>query len=308
MELDALRFDEQNTREDSSLRAIVDYRASVAATREEISTLQNASGLLSVDQYQALLKRHADLENEVRNSRATLSEKEAAASGLAAQLGLTPASAALTLKLFADGGYLALMAEAATFSAVLADANSQYGNQHPKVVEARKVRNTANAAAAARARMITGEDDVVLEGLDLAPQGARADLLAQLVRMETDRAGHSQLLNTLTNQLTNGAEDLARNAVAAAQLQDLERDFSVAEAVFASAIARAQSTKSDVFASYPLVQVLENPSRPTDPSSPNRKLAIAAGIAATFMLLFSLSLGWIRIALIGRLLEKPRAK
>jgi uncharacterized protein involved in exopolysaccharide biosynthesis len=306
LELDALRSDEQNTREDSSLRAIADYRASVAATREEISTLQNASGLLSVDQYQALLKRHADLENDVRNSRATLSEKEAAVLGLSTQLGLTAVSAALTLKLFADGGYLALMTEAATFSAALADANSRYGSQHPKVVEARKSRNTANAAAAARARMITGQDDAVLEGLDLAPQGARADLLAQLVRMETDRAGRSQLLNTLTTQLANGAEDLARNAIAAAQLQDLERDFSVSEAVFASAIARAQSTKSDVFASYPLVQVLENPSRPTDPSSPNRKLAIAAGIAATFMLLFSLSLGWIRIALIGRLLEKPK--
>jgi uncharacterized protein involved in exopolysaccharide biosynthesis len=126
------------------------------------------------------------------------------------------------------------------------------------------------------------------------------------VRMEADRVGHSQLLNTLTSQFANGAEDLARNAIAAAQLQDLERDFSVAEAVFASAIARAQSTKSDVFASYPLVQVLENPSRPTDPYSPNRKLAIAAGIAATFMLLFSLSLGWIRLALIGRRLGKPK--
>ena len=88
-------------------------------------------------------------------------------------------------------------------------------------------------------------------------------------------------------------------------MQDLERDFSVAEALFASAIARAQSSKSDVYASYPLVQVLENPSLPAKPSSPNRKLAIMAGIAATLMLLTSLAMGWIRIALISRLMNKP---
>ena len=71
--------------------------------------------------------------------------------------------------------------------------------------------------------------------------------------------------------------------------------------MFATAIARTQSTKSDVYASYPLVQVLENPSLPDRPSSPNRKLAIAAGGAATIMMLLGLTLGWIRSALIGRL-------
>jgi uncharacterized protein involved in exopolysaccharide biosynthesis len=102
-----------------------------------------------------------------------------------------------------------------------------------------------------------------------------------------------------------GQKALDAFAPAAAEMKDLERDFSVAEAVFASAIARAQSSKLDVYASYPLVQVLENPSLPTKPSSPNRKLALMAGIAATLMLLFSLAMGWIRIVLISRLLTKP---
>ena len=103
------------------------------------------------------------------------------------------------------------------------------------------------------------------------------------------------------------AADLNRTAAAAASLQDLERDFSVAEAVFASAIARAQSSKSDVYASYPLVQVLENPSLADRPSSPNRKLAIAAGVAATMMMLLSLLMGWVRMAVISRLLTRPVA-
>ena len=102
----------------------------------------------------------------------------------------------------------------------------------------------------------------------------------------------------------NKQATLARLAPAAARLEDLQRDFSVAEAVFASAIARSQSTKSDVYASYPLVQVLENPSLPDRPSSPNRKLALAAGGAATLMLIIGLALGWGRSALIDKLIMR----
>ena len=77
----------------------------------------------------------------------------------------------------------------------------------------------------------------------------------------------------------------------------------MAEAVFASAIARSESKKTDVYASYPLIQVLENPSLPERPSSPNKKLSIAAGIAATLMLLIGLTLAWVRNPLISRLLK-----
>jgi uncharacterized protein involved in exopolysaccharide biosynthesis len=120
--------------------------------------------------------------------------------------------------------------------------------------------------------------------------------------MDAEREGVAQQHATLTARLHEEQAALHRLAPAAARLQDLQRDFSVAEAVFASAIAKAQSTKSDVYASYPLVQVLENPSLPERPSSPNRKLAFAAGAAATCMLLVGLMLGWIRSAIIGRLL------
>ena len=81
----------------------------------------------------------------------------------------------------------------------------------------------------------------------------------------------------------------------------------MAEAVFASAIARSQSSKADIFASYPLVQVLEDPTLPDAPSSPRKKLSIAAGVAGSLLLGFALSLGWIRRAVIERLItEKGR--
>jgi uncharacterized protein involved in exopolysaccharide biosynthesis len=305
VELDALRADELATREDSGLQAIDDYRNSVAETRNQIAKLHKQSGLLSVEQYDVMLDRHLTLEAIILDRRATLSELRASTAALEAQLGLNAVGAAATLKLFADGSYMALLEETAMREVALVEANARFGIRHPVVVASRNARDQASARTLQLALNVTGLDVETLVGLDLAPQGTRADLLAELVRKQVELTAATEQLSTLEQQYSSGQTDIDRLAIPAADLQDLERDFSISEAIFASAIARAQSTKSDVYASYPLVQVLENPSLPDRPSSPNRKMAVGAGIAATLMLLFGLSLGWIRLALISRLLAKP---
>ena len=305
IELDALRADEQNTREDSGQAAITDYRNSVAATRSDIAQLQHETGLISSVQYDAAVESTRLLESRVQDLAATLSEKTQNVATLETSLGIPAGAAAATLKLYADAEFMSLTAEIATHAASLAEARSSYGEGHPKVQSARAAHRAATSAALSRAARVTGMTAEQLDDLDLAPAGARADLLAQLVRMDAERAGTAQQFETLKTRLAKELRNQTMLAPAAARLQDLQRDFTVAEAVFASAIARNQSTKSDVYASYPLVQVLENPSLPDGPSSPNRKLAVAAGGAATFMMLIGLTLGWLRSALIGRLLNKP---
>ena len=303
-ELNALRADEQKTREDSSFLAINDYRDSVANTRADIERLQSETGLISVAQYDALLAQQSVLDAEVRGQQAKVDESLHAVSTLETSLGITANNAAMTLKLFADEGYGNLLAQAATQKAALAQASAQFGGQHPKVQEARRAQTQAEQAAINLATELTGLDAAQLTTLDVAPNGQRAALLAELVEMHAKSFGAAQQLDTLKRQAEVQAERLREMAPAAAKLQDLQRDFSVAEAVFASAIARTQSTKTDVYASYPLVQVLENPSLAEKPSSPNRKLAIAAGGAATFMMFIGLLLGWSRSAIITTLIRK----
>lgn len=303
-ELDALRTDEQQTREDSGLAAIQDYRQSVANTRADIARLQTETGLLSVTQYETLLAQHTALEVATRRQQAVTSENQASVATLEASLGLDAALAAVTLKLFADDAYRELLGQVADHATALSDARAKFGARHPDVRDALRAKSQAEAAVVARAVLITGLTQSELGGLDIAPDGQRGALLANLVEMDAKRAGANEHLRAVTIQLNDQAERLNEMSVAAARLQDLQRDFSVAEAVFASAIARAQSTKSDIYASYPLVQVLENPSLPDAPSSPNRKLAMAAGGAATLMMLVGLIVGWTRSAIIGTLIRK----
>ncbi len=48
----------------------------------------------------------------------------------------------------------------------------------------------------------------------------------------------------------------------AARMEDLKKDHLVAEAVFSSALARVDTNKADLFASYPIAQVLAPPDLP----------------------------------------------
>ncbi|WP_436399174.1 GumC family protein [Roseobacter sp. S98] len=304
-EIDALRADEIATRETSGQSAIAEYTTAVAEIRETITQLQKRSGLLTAAQYTEQVAAHERLREQLLRLEAEASERDEAVNALEAALGLPPQTAATTLKLFADRQYLALTEDIARHSALLAQAQASFGPRHPNYISASDAFEGARQAAQSHAAEVTGLDEASLAGLDRAPQGERASLLSGLVKEHTARKGLRQRVATLRQQVAGEKARLAALAPLAAELEDKQRDFKVAEAVFASAIARSESTKTDVYASYPLVQVLEDPSLPEAPSSPRRKLSIAAGLAATLLLIGGLVIAWIRQSILSRLLAKP---
>ncbi|MBT9382263.1 hypothetical protein KM176_00185 [Pseudooceanicola sp. CBS1P-1] len=307
-EVDVLRRDELEVRETGALDAIEDYRGSIAETRAAIAALQRLTGLVSFGQYEQQVAANDTLRAELAGLSSDLAQQEQAVAALSRTLGIAADQAAVTLKLYADADYIALLDEIARHTASLAEARSRVGARHPDVTSASAALAAARQMARARAGALTGLDEAGIGRLDLAHPGARADLLAELVRADADRQGLASEHEKMTIRLRSESTRLAELAPLAARLEDMQRDFSVAEAVFASAIARTQSSKADIYASYPLVQELEDPSLPDRPSSPNRKLALAAGGAATMMLLFGLLLGWLRRPLINKVLARPAGR
>ncbi|MEC7297733.1 MAG: hypothetical protein VXW43_03530 [Pseudomonadota bacterium] len=302
-EIEALRNDELVMRETGAGQAIDDYRLSVLATREEISRLQKETGLISADQFDALVAETDELARRADDMAATLAEKTEAVNALTQALQTTPRLAAAALKLHADTTFIALTEEASDQAALLSRKQARFGPRHPEVRAAKGSYDTAQAAAMTRAQAITDLDQRELSALDMSHVGNRAGLLSDLVSLEAERAGLAAEYAGAVLRLDQARARQMALIEPAARLEDLQRDFAVAEAVFASAIARTQTNKADLFASYPLVQVLEDPSLPTEPSSPRRKLAVAAGVAAMIFLLIGLTLGWTRRSLIDRLLK-----
>ena len=303
-EIDRLRSDEMDSRQTGGLDAILDYRDSVARTRIEIEGLRKVTGLHSVQQYDRQLDELDALRARIDTAAAAHERQLATVRGLEQRLGADAQMTAHILRLNADTDYVALIDTMARATSNLSQARSRYGEQHPKVLKARTARDAARAKAEARAIALTGE----ASALERSIEGGRGALLTELVRQEAVRQGLFAELEKLRTHASFQGERLSELAPLAARLEDLQRDFNVAEAVFASAIARSQSSKADVFASYPLVQVLEDPTLPDRPTSPRKTLALAAGVAASFLLLIALSLGWIRRALIERLILEKGAR
>lgn len=169
-----------------------------------------------------------------------------------------------------------------------------YGPRHPARLKAQEAHDAARDAALVRASAVTGLASDALTGLDRVPEGQRAALLSELVRETAERAGLARQFATLSAQVQAETQRLDQLSPMAARLEDRQRDFAVAEA-----------TKTDVYASYSLIQVLENPSLPETPTSPKDKMAIAAGMAATIMLLVGLVLAWMRKPILSQLLNTP---
>ncbi|MBN7784281.1 hypothetical protein JYP51_05080 [Ponticoccus gilvus] len=293
-EIDRLRSDEQDARETGGLDAIRDYRDSVARTRADIDALRAETGLHSAEQFERLVDEADGLAQRIAVLQAELQMAQSTVAGMEARLGTSADGAALILRLNGDQTYRALMQTMAEAASVLSDAEARYGPRHPEVEAAAATHRDARRKVAARAEDLTGSP-IVPERTEADGRGA---LLTDLVRQEAARAGLAAQLATLREQYESETARLKRLAPLATRLDDLQRDLDVAEAVFASAIARSQSQRTDVYASYPLVQVLEDPTLPDRPSSPNLKLSLAAGIAASLMLGLALALGWLRRAII----------
>lgn len=305
-EIEILRLDELHSREESAQNALSGYEAAVNDLRNQIAKLQTESGLVSFAHYEDLVKERDTLALKVDDTIARRRGIDAQMISLSEKLGVSPQMAATNLRLHADPEFQELARTLSENRATLALARGRFGPRHPQVTNAVQKLSGAEAQMRSRGAILLGNDAMTASSaLDVSPDPARGALLAELVEL----AGLCESLATTEATLIaqRDAADLRMKTLAplASRLDDLSRDYQVAETVFSSALARVDTTKSDVYASYPLVQVLADASLPINPTSPQPMIAIAAGITATLMILMGLTLAWLRRPMIDKLLARP---
>lgn len=310
-ELDRLREDEIRRRQRSVTEAIGEYESGVRAIRSRISELQVSVGLNSAEQYGEIVVAAETLRARLVDARASWEEASGAVDRLAAMLQISPDLAVKTLKLHADPEFNALMLSIGKASSDAAELADRFGPRHPRMVAAAARLAGLTMRAAKRAEELTGVGrEQALQAMDRSSNGNRAELLAHLIRLTGERDGKAAEMKSLTADYDKANARVQTLLGPATRLEGLNRDYKIAEAVFASALARIDTVKADVFASYPLVQVLEAPDLPTRPSSPKVLLALAAGVAASLMFGVGLALLWVRHTVIDLLIgrrDEPHA-
>lgn len=304
-ELDLLREDEVARRDKSIKNVLSQYRERVNLARNNIVDFQQRALLVSKDQMDQLVGTLSRVEEKRLYVQSELSELSDYIGQISIDIGVSPKLAGKGLMLQSDPEYRSFLGELDTGTALLTEYRARWGNNHPKVVAERRRVEKAKESLQSRSAELTGVQSAnVFHAMNLDSNPKRAELFAQLIDAYARKEGQTSLLHELERSSAHLSDQLKVYSREVAELDRLQREFDLAEAVFTSAAARLEANKADVFASYPVVQMLTTPSLPILQTSPNALIAVVAGLAGVFFLTFGLVIIWQRSSIVNFLLKK----
>ncbi|MEO0423778.1 MAG: hypothetical protein AAF184_15680 [Pseudomonadota bacterium] len=304
-ELERLRAGEAKIRERTMRSLVGEFEEKVERARRAVIELQVSGEVASVAQYDATVATLEQLRSRALEVRAALAKARAMVTRLSEALGIDVGAASRAFVLQADTQFQDLLMRFTRVSGELREISGRFGERHPRRVAFMADYNALVDSLSARGATLTGLGSaVILRLVDLSVSQQRARLFEQLVDGEAKRAGFAAEEAELVRQIEHQRRRVTQLAEDAGELARRARELQVAEAVFASALARQDVNKSDYFASYPMVQLLEAPTLPRKPSGPKRKLAVAGGVLASVMLVASMLLAWLRQPILALLIDR----
>ncbi len=302
--LDDLRKDEIAQRDTTYKRILSGYQTRLQEARQKLIDQQARTGLVSIEQYGTIVSGVERVRDEARGIEAKLAQGRSGVAELSRLLGLSPEQASTAMVLRADPLFQSLLETLAKQDTEIASRSGTHGTANPKLVDDQAERDSVLAKLVERGNALSGLKRAELLKLrDVSLRDERARLFERLLGQVSDIAAMSAELKELNSQLEREQQRVIRLADDASHLDNLRRDVQVAEAVFTSALARIDTSKSDYFASYPMLQTFEAPLTPAKPSSPSPVLAVAGGLGATFLIIAALVLSWLRIELFQKILK-----
>jgi len=304
-QLDELRQDEAEMRESSDAKNLVVLEKKVRTTQKSLLDFQAETGLVSLDQFNARIANMDALRQQERDARIVLRQKSAESGRFSSILGKSVGGANTALRLRSDPVFQQLADRYAKLEVEAEEKEATLGDNHGDLVQANSEREQLKSALVKRGRSLTGLGaNMILKNVDIAVADGRANLMQGMIIANSQSAGALAGLVEIRRDISNQSVKSGNLVKQASELADLVRDHRVAEAVFSSALARVDTNKQDPFASYPLVQTLEQPSLPQSPSSPSILLALVGATGATIVILVGLALLWFRQPIIRKIAPK----
>ena len=284
-ELNRLRADEINRRDQSTQGVLDDYRVRLNEARADILQFQEGSFLVSQDQFMLLVTSLQSIKEKQLHLKAEAANLGDYSYGLSESLGVSSSLAGKALLLQSDIEFRGLLKELDTSTSQLSEYQSRWGVGHPKVIAEQQRYDGARQALLRRSNELAGPHAANIfahSDLNIIPK--RAQMFADLIEAKARQQGTQAEINDLQRSELQLGDQLKIFARESAVLDQLQRKFDLAEAIFTSAAARLEAGKADVFASYPVLQLLTEPSLPTNIHSPIPELGVAAGIAGFIFL------------------------
>ena len=303
--LDKLRSDEAKRKDESVMKVLEHYIERVNTTRNALVEFQQRSLLISQDQIQQHTQHLSELRSRIHLSEAEVLHKENMVAQLSYDLGVSPDLAGRAFKLQTDTQFMGHLKELDESAKQISEFSSVWGKNHPKVKASQKRLVKAEKAAYDRSSVILGMGHAqMLHNVNLSASPQRASLFKELIGTYAQAQGVQAQVDKLTLTAQRVEDELRILARESTELARLQREHDLAEAVYTSAAAELEAGKADVFASYPVVQMMTAPNDPLQKTSPSMKIAVAGGVLGYFFITAVILIIWQREFLLKRLLNK----
>ncbi len=297
-----LRQDEISKRDDGTQVTLDSAKIKLAETQQKLAAYKSRSGLSTTEQ----VKEVAVSLEQLRKQRAEMLAQDILLSDrlqqLSDSLGLNVNEASDAFTLQSDPIYQQSLRDYSDSTATLTVLNSKWGENHPNVVKELARQRNASAAITNRASFLLKRRSNLQElarlNLNVVGSAGKESLYRDLVAVQAEQRGVTGQADEISRQIENFDNRLRDLTQKQLELDRLQRDAQVAEAVFASSLAKIDLSKSDIFTAYPLAQLLSPPSLADEPASPQPKLILAGAFVGSLFVSIGIFLLWKRKSMI----------
>lgn len=303
--LNILRAQEQAERDKAVTQVLEDTQVKLTEAQNKLSSYKLKSGFNSSDQIKDLIGNMGSLQSQLIDAIAQYRQANDSLQQLATTLKISPQQAADALVLQTDREFQKILIEYTDATTLLTNLLPNRGPNYPDVVEARQKQQTSLKALLQRGETLLEipVEQLTLERLILDNSNGsgvkRGELFVELVKTNANLKGLDGQITALQEQIGILKEQLATLTEQESIHDNLDRNLQIAQAVFASTLTKIDLSKGDPFASFPMIQIIEEPTLPTEPSAPKPKLVMAGALVGSIFVSTGLTLLWWREPLLN---------
>ena len=279
----------------------------LSEARQDIVDYQISSSIVSDQQFERWINDAEQLKIDNTTASVELAQMQAVIKSSLNQLGITKEQAQSLLTLQANPTIRAILTTLSSKLAEQASLQSLYASAHP---DRQKIsRETSTLTHELRNLLST------LPQLKKIPDSQLYGLLAnsntETIQQVNTRLAQYDGLSAQKNELNASYEHylqrLKTHTKEAATLADLQRAHQIAEAIFSSALAKLDTSRLEIYATYPLTQLLTQPGATITRDRIQAKLMVVAAVLVYGLLALALILNRVRQTVLGRKQERESA-
>jgi uncharacterized protein involved in exopolysaccharide biosynthesis len=302
--LNLLRDDEQAKVTKASLQTLSSFSSKLEQAQQEKLSYQTQSGVLSIEQFNQLILQLENRRVSYQDLTSTFKSLKAQNELLQRSLNMTDKEVNIAVNLRNDALFQEYLNRHAGIHTQIATTEGTWGKNHPKLIQLEAAHVSVNNEITIRGRRLVNDTKIsTWQLIEIGSTKFENQIFQKLIEQKATVSGIEQQLLETAQSIQKLESRIANSASDAIKIEDLGRKQQVATAVFSTALAKQDISKSDRFASYPLVQILSEPSLPEKADRLALAMGLFGGIFSTFSIAIGLILLWIRKPWLQKILK-----